>query len=439
MAKKKGTPAHNRHGGTEQCTTDSTPKRPEPAAPQHTEAPQTASATPAYDPTRLAQRLLDFIGHYVVMKPDYLRVVVLWVLHTWVYDKGLNTSPRLVVSSITAGCGKSTLFDLLRELCPNAAGTSSLTPSVLVDMADEGGTLFIDEANRVFMPRGQGYERLLQIFNDGFSSRGMGVQRKEARPDGKNGYNSVRRSTFAPMALAGNNPKLAPDAMSRCIRIVLQNGEPERELDWDVIEDEEPELAELKAILPDWADGFDASAHPRPDLQNIYTGNKLSGRQMQVWRPLARIAQTQAGDWLGELERIASEYVEALADSHDLEEPHVTLLRNIAPLLATQWQGEAFIPSQGLCDALGEAYPEEYGFTSKYARLTTKRLGIFMRRLDINPIRNSEGSKRGYSRTDLEKVIESLHLQPPRQTEPPTPACSWPSFEESRREHRRAA
>lgn len=373
------------------------------------------------------------------MKPDYLRVVVLWVMHTWVYDKGLNTSPRLLVSSVTAGCGKSTLFDLLRELCPNAAGTSSLTPSVLVDMADEGGTLFIDEANRVFMPRGQGYERLLQIFNDGFSSRGMGVQRKEARPDGKNGYNSVRRSTFAPMALAGNNPQLAPDAMSRCIRIVLQNGEPERELDWDVIEEEEPELARLQAILPDWASRFDVGAHPRPDLCNAHTGKKLSGRQMQVWRPLARIAQTQEGEWLGELERIAGDYVEALAESHDLEEPHVTLLRNMAPLLASRWNGETFIPSQGLCDALGEAYPEEYGFASKYARLTPKRLGTFMHRLDINPIRNSEGTKRGYSRADLEKVMDSLHLRPREQATPPETVCEWPSFEECRREQRKAA
>lgn len=63
MTKKKGTPGQSRRGGTEQCTSNSTPKGAEDKALASTNEEQPASAVPAYDATQIAQRLYDFIGH----------------------------------------------------------------------------------------------------------------------------------------------------------------------------------------------------------------------------------------------------------------------------------------------------------------------------------------------------------------------------------------
>src|SRR5699024_1474106 len=109
-------------------------------------------------------------------------------------------------------------------------------------------TLLIDEVDRSLSPDKPDIGDLIAVLNSGYKK---GASRPVLVQKGKD-WEMVSFPTFAPVAMAGNQPKLPDDTMSRVIRVLIM---PDHEgvvedSDWELIEDEAQQIADQLAA---WA------------------------------------------------------------------------------------------------------------------------------------------------------------------------------------------
>ncbi|MGC2340170.1 MAG: hypothetical protein WA453_01005, partial [Methyloceanibacter sp.] len=142
-------------------------------------------------------------------------------LHTHVFSQFMVT-PRLVLRSPTAGCGKTQMIDVLSKLTARPEKFDSITAAAIFRLIDESHpTLMIDEADNLgiaLRPNG----RLRAVINSGHRFGGQ-VAIME-------GGEMRKFSTFAPLLLA------LPDAVhglprtlnSRCITLTMHRADGQR-------------------------------------------------------------------------------------------------------------------------------------------------------------------------------------------------------------------
>src|SRR5271165_190189 len=107
-------------------------------------------------------------------------------------------------------------------------------------------------------------------------------------------------STHAPVAMAGNSPRLPPDTASRSLRVLLMpdiDGTVE-DSDWEAIQ---AEAGKLKADLESWAD----QVRDQVKGMAVDLPNGCIGRSKEKWRPLKRVAAAAGGDWPTIVDRLA--------------------------------------------------------------------------------------------------------------------------------------
>ena len=110
-------------------------------------------------------------------------------------------------------------------------------------------TILIDEADRSLAPTRTASAELLAVLNSGYKRGGTRPVLSRTRTDGQ----AKEMPTFAPVAMAGNNPNLPEDTQTRSIRVLLMpdiDGTAE-ESDWEWIEDD---ARTLGTRLAAWAD-----------------------------------------------------------------------------------------------------------------------------------------------------------------------------------------
>ncbi|NBW15912.1 MAG: hypothetical protein EBR82_48805, partial [Caulobacteraceae bacterium] len=116
--------------------------------------------------------LSTWINKYVVFQnPKDLDIIPLWIIHTWLLEKGLlYTTPRLLIDSPMPGSGKTTLLTHLEKFCNNAIPISSLPGvAVLGRLTDQGiTTLLIDEADRTLDPKRKDVAEIIAHINSGY-------------------------------------------------------------------------------------------------------------------------------------------------------------------------------------------------------------------------------------------------------------------------------
>ncbi len=183
-------------------------------APAATEAPERVN------PLALTCHLLE---EYIDLRPHEYVMVALWALHTHVFRQFLVT-PRLLLRSPVAGCGKTQLIDVLAKLTARPEKFDSITTAAIVRTLDKNHpTLLIDEADNLgiaLQPNG----KLRAVINSGHRHGGTvaRVERGERKT----------YSTFAPLLLA------LPEAVhglprtlnSRCITLQMRRTDGKREL-----------------------------------------------------------------------------------------------------------------------------------------------------------------------------------------------------------------
>jgi len=234
----------------------------------------------------------------VTFEPDY-HLLALWTVHTHLAEE-CYTTPRLQLDSLVEGAGKTTVLDHLKRLCQDPVLIASLSsPALLPRMLNNGmRTILLDEVHRTLNSDRPGIGELVAIINTGYragATRPVNVQVKGGR------WEPVDMSTFAPVAMAGNNPNLESDTRSRMIRVLLMpdlDGSVE-DSDWEYLEDEAKALQEEIAL---WA----ASARETVKGMRVDLPAGCIGRSKEKWRPIKRIAVAARGCW----PKIADELIE---------------------------------------------------------------------------------------------------------------------------------
>lgn len=220
--------------------------------------------------------------------------------------------------------------------------------------------------------------------------------------------------TYAPVAMAGNNPNLPEDTKSRTIRVLLLPDLEGRvdESDWEMIEEEAKALGSRVAV---WADGVrDEVRTTRPPLPD-----GIKGRSRERWSPLKRVAVAAGGRWPAVVDALAIHDKEQQeADREDgmvRDRPAVVLLKH----LHKHWpDGVTFWATAELVPELVMQHPDEWGDASPFGKaLTVQRLGrMLATSYGINSVRPGGVGPRGYTLASLTTAFNRMGITPPKET-----------------------
>ncbi len=377
-------------------------------------ARQSGDQKPATSPVKpedgavLLNDLVVWSGRFVRADPDDYKLVALWTISTHMATE-LYTTARLLIDSIMPESGKTTLIEHLAHLCSHPVQAASVgSPAVLVRLVCNGPrTLLIDEADRVLDPEKPGIGDLLSVLNSGYK---RGAKRPASVPDGKGGWRVEEMSTFAPVAMAGNNPHLPDDTRSRSIRVLLW---PDRD---GTVEDSEWEIIEAAAkVLQDRIARF-ADQQRETVARSVDLPAGCVGRAKEKWKPLKRVAVAAGGEW----PRIADALI-ARGLQEDAEEREAGLLGMPAGMVMLQdlrlfWPADVgddeLVPTTTLVKQLIRNRPDYWGPNSAYGKsLTEHRFGRIIRQAaKVSSIRPGGRGPRGFTKAAFNNVWRRLGI-----------------------------
>jgi Protein of unknown function (DUF3631) len=364
----------------------------------------------------LLDDLVTWFGRFIrVTHPDDLFLLALWTVHTYLVVE-LYTTPRLLIDSIMEGSGKTTVLDHLSRLCLNPIQAAAISSPALLPRLLEHGmrTILIDEAHRALRPDKPGVEDLLGIINTGYR---VGATRPVLVPVKGGGWAADEMPTFAPVAMAGNNPNLPADTVSRQLRVLLMpdiDGTVE-DSDWEYIQDDASALA---LRITTWADAV------REDIKGIDPALPAGciGRTKERWRPLARIATAAGGDWPAIVNRLIEGNMAEEADERDAGlkalPPGMVMMRDLYDIWPKDLSPNELVATCDLVNRLIVRYPEYWGSGSAYGKpLTEHRLGrLVSQSAKLTSVRIGGRGPRGYQRLQLEPVWRRLGITPHNTT-----------------------
>ena len=310
----------------------------------------------------------------VIREPD-LDVLALWIIHTWLADE-TYTSPRLLIDSPVPGSGKTTLLDHLGKLCNFPIQMASVSSPALLGRitADGTKTLLIDEADRSLDPKKPGVNELIAILNSGYKKGGS---RPVLVPKKGGDWEWSSMSTYSPVAIAGNTPRLPDDTRSRCIHVRLMpdlEGKAE-ESDWEWLE---IDAQDLHDHIKEAVEGVRETV--RMATPQLPAGCK--NRHRERWKPLAKIASVAGERWIEKCnELIQSDLAlaaEVIENGEGTASPAVTIAQDLYKVLGGE---PRFIPSTEIVRDLIRINPEAWSMASIYGKdLTPKRMGSILNR-----------------------------------------------------------
>lgn len=264
----------------------------------------------------LIYELMRFIRRYVVMSPEQLIAVALWIVHTHALDLADQT-PYLSVTSPERQCGKSRLLDVL-EMLVNEPWQVILPSEAVVYRTIDAKlpTLLLDEVDTIFSARtADKYEGLRALLNSGHR-RGAKVPRCVGTT-----LAIVEFSTFCPKVIAGIG--FLPDTVAdRSIPIRLERRKRDEKVERFTRYKVEPVAAALRERIASWvADNLEAMAEVHPPMPE-----ELSDRMQEGCEPLVVIA-----DRIGCGEAAREAFVTLLTGERldDAESMRIRLLRDV--------------------------------------------------------------------------------------------------------------
>jgi len=245
----------------------------------------------------------------------------LWIIGSYLMDTW-RLWPRLLVTSPTKACGKSTLLEVIDAMAHRGFIVSNASPAAIFRAIEAWKpTLLLDEAD-TWMKQN---EELAGVLNSGHTRRTARVIRVQE----VNGEHlPTAFSTWCPMAIAGIGSQ-RDTLMSRSIIISLRRKLPDesvQRLPFDL----HAQLLRTRRQIARWA--VDRAV----TLGAMETEPPACGddRLQDNFTPLWRIAQALGDVWP---ERIAAAYAaRAMAEDEDAEPAGIMMLRDIAELFATR-------------------------------------------------------------------------------------------------------
>lgn len=349
---------------------------------------------PPFEGPYCAMELLDEIARtvrrVVVMSEESAQAVALWIAFSWLVEHS-RIAPMLMITAPERECGKSTLLELLGELCPKAMATSNITAASLYTTVDEHQpTMLIDEAD-TFMRRNSD---LRGILNSGHTRANAFVSRI-ARVNGAN--QTIAYRTFCAKAIAGIGAQ-HETLTSRSIVIVLHRKLASehtlriRELDQRSMETIRRKLSSLSRDAVEAVRGSNAVAL-----------SGLGSRALDNWEPLMAIANYAGSPWLHKAA------LSAQCLSAPQEEDSSTgaqLLASVRNIFERSHQGEAHVSAADLHAALLAEDSQRWTRFWNGRPLTRHQLANILRQYGIQvktvrPTRTPGTTARGFTFADF--------------------------------------
>lgn len=275
----------------------------------------------------------EFVARYLALPDEHARhTLVLWCAHTWLMDCWEHT-PRLLLTSPEAGCGKTRSLVIAGQLVPRPDHVADLTPAAFYHSIDEalelkGGrpTVLFDEFDTVFGTADGGgrtrNEDMRRLINGGHD-RNETVSRKI-------GKRTKRFQIFAAMALAGKMTVADVPATirTRAIVIPMQRRLPGEKIERWTRREGAAEAEPIRWMLQCWAELVHSRAadYVGPDRPALPTD--VEDRDADVWEPVLAVAELAGGHW-PERARVAAVTAVTAAGMKAASSPGLELLAGI--------------------------------------------------------------------------------------------------------------
>jgi putative DNA primase/helicase len=245
----------------------------------------------------LLDAIAKAIGDYVIMPEHSRNAATLWVVHSYLLDRGL-VSPRLAIRSPTKRCGKTTLLDVLGCLVLRPLPTASVTPAAIFRVVEAyRPAVLVDEADTFLRDN----DELRGVINSGHR-RGGSVLRTVGDDHEPRAFSTY---SACAIALIGKLPDTLHD---RSVVIDLKRRLPSEEVK-SFRPDRVDHLNVLARQISRWAQDHAATvAASDPEMPaGIYN------READNWRPLLAVANAAGGEWPVRARK-------AIAESHAAED-----------------------------------------------------------------------------------------------------------------------
>lgn len=256
------------------------------ASAERVEAESQAGGAPASG--ELLEDVRTFVERFVVLTPEQLDCVALWILHTHAVEAAAQT-PYLSIRSPEKQSGKTRLLEILELLCARAKLWTRPSEAVTFRTIErDQPTLLLDEIDTIWTDKGNEHEGLRALLNSG-NRRGTTVPRCVGPSQALHEF-----PVSCAKALAGIGAP--PDTVAdRSIPIGLKRRTRDEKIERFRQRDEARtvEGPALRERLAEWAKAHEEELADRwPDLPE-----ELSDREQDAAEPLLAIADLAGGRW----------------------------------------------------------------------------------------------------------------------------------------------
>ncbi len=348
-----------------------------------------------------------YLRRFVVLPEHAAETLALWSAMTWTFE-AFERLPLLALTSPAPRSGKSTALELLGRIVARPLPAVSVSAAVLYRVvARHRPTVLLDEADSLLADN----EDLTAIVNAAHAKATARVVR--CHPDT---LEPEVFPCFAPIALAGNNPKMAPATRDRTIAVKMVRKGPGERCEKARAVAVDPvalpiarKLARLAQDLP--AMLAETPCPPLPDC--------LNDRAADSWEPLFRLAAVAGGRWP---EAVQAAAITSAGADDDAETLGIRLLADLKA--AFEVEGMDRLPTDRIIERLTADREGPWG---EEPRLTPRRLARLLRPFGVasKNIRLPSGqTPKGYLLEDLAPVFERYLPAPPPQNPPHPPQVS---------------
>ena len=239
--------------------------------------------------SELLNKVADFIRRYVVLNPNQLIAVALWMAHAHAFEAA-ETTLYMSVRSAEKRSGKSRLLEVTELIVPKPLKTENISVAALAHSVNEGVTLLLDEVDSLF---GKGkasetQEMLRGILNSGFRTSGSYV-RMVGQGTNMSPHNF---NTFGPKMLSGIGG-LSGTLDDRSIPIEMKRKTAQEYVERFRYRDAREQAKPIYDVLAVWAALAVAELRDaRPAIPE-----ELDDRAADGWEPLLAIAELAGDDW----------------------------------------------------------------------------------------------------------------------------------------------
>jgi hypothetical protein len=330
----------------------------------------------AAEPTELFERICRRLAEFIDLPNEHAAgttaTLALWVMLTYVYQ-AWPAVPYLYIGG-PLGSGKSRLFEVLARLVFRPLASSNLTAAALFrTLNDRGGTLLLDEAERLRQGNDPQTAELLSMLLAGYK-RGGQATRLEAVGDS---FRTVNFDVFGLKALAcvaGLPAALA----SRCITIMMFRAPPGSDKPKRRIDADAGAWQSNRNDLHSFALEHGPTWLELAERTDVCRG--MSGRDFELWQPIMAIAEWIESKGASGLRGLVESHALATIDTgRDELAPEVDsmLLRTLAELLRSGARPRA----SDILAKVQQAEPEAFKrWSCRTVAVHCKRYGVETRK-----------------------------------------------------------